>query len=72
MKELLIKFLEWMNEINSKEPMKLETDNEDIAMMFLVESKSCKTCKHNNPKTTYWCMACKYDTKSDDNNEAKL
>ena len=36
-KRLIIKFLEWTNKINAKSPMQLETDNDDIATMFLDE-----------------------------------
>ncbi len=32
---LLVDFLEWMNEITQQHPMMLETDNDDIAMMYL-------------------------------------
>jgi len=39
MKEILIKFLEWMNKTTMENPMQLETDNEDIAMMFLAENR---------------------------------
>ncbi len=35
MKALLTDFLDWMNEINSTNPMQLETDHDDIAMMYL-------------------------------------
>lgn len=34
-KDTLIKFLEWMNDVTLETPMRLETDNEDIALMFL-------------------------------------
>lgn len=33
--QLLIEFLDWMNQTASKNPMILETDHEDIAKMFL-------------------------------------
>ena len=33
----LMEFLTWMDKMNATEPMKLETDNDDIAMMFLDE-----------------------------------
>lgn len=36
-KELLIKFLDWYYKEGQKNPMRFETDNEDIAMMFLQE-----------------------------------
>jgi len=39
MKEILIKFLEWMNEVSRKQPMRLETDFDDIIMMFMEECK---------------------------------
>ena len=32
---LLVDFLEWMNEVTQQHPMVLETDNDDIAMMYL-------------------------------------
>lgn len=35
--KFLVEFLEWMNKINSETPMQLETDDDDIAMMFLEE-----------------------------------
>lgn len=38
MKEILVKFLEWMNEVNASTPMRLETDFEDIAEMFMEEN----------------------------------
>ena len=38
MKEILVKFLEWMNEINATDPMRLETDFEDIVEMFMEEN----------------------------------
>ena len=34
-KEKLIRFLEWMNKTTQETPMRLETNHEDIAMMFL-------------------------------------
>ncbi len=40
MEKTIIEFLEWMDKINSSEPMKLETDNKDLAKMFLAERKS--------------------------------
>lgn len=38
MKEALIIFLEWMNQTTIDNPMMLETDNDDIVMMFLSEN----------------------------------
>lgn len=32
---LLIRFQEWMNRVVQSNPMQLETDNDDVAMMFL-------------------------------------
>jgi hypothetical protein len=34
---LLMGFMEWMDEINETLPMQLETDNDDIVMMYLDE-----------------------------------
>ena len=34
-KQLLIKFLEWLYKTSEAEPMKLETDIDDIVDMFL-------------------------------------
>jgi len=35
----IVHFLEWMNKVTMETPMRLETDNEDIAAMYLSESK---------------------------------
>lgn len=48
MKKQLIHFLNWMNRKAADEPMSLETDHEDIAMMYLAEypikEGNCPTC----------------------------
>lgn len=36
---LLIRFQEWMNQVTQSNPMQLETDNDDVAMMFLEHEK---------------------------------
>lgn len=51
MKDMLIKFLEWMNEINRTDPMRLETDNDDIAMMFLAEQIGYKPTDYHSDRT---------------------
>lgn len=33
--DLLMKFLKWMDKVSREEPMRLETDNDDIVEMFL-------------------------------------
>jgi len=47
-KEQLIDFLEWMNETAEHNPMMLETDNEDIAQMYLssIQQISKEPCAH--------------------------
>lgn len=40
MKDTLVKFQRWMIEINRTDPMRLETDFEDVAEMFLEENES--------------------------------
>ena len=34
-REVLLAFLEWMNKVAETEPMKLETDDEDLVDMFM-------------------------------------
>jgi hypothetical protein len=41
-KQELIDFLEWMNKTAQENPMMLETDNDDIAQMYLAYLKSLK------------------------------
>ena len=36
--QTLIRFQEWMNEVSQHHPMRLETDNDDVAAMFLLEN----------------------------------
>ena len=38
-KQKLIKLLDWMDEILCNDPMRFETDNDDIVEMFLAEEK---------------------------------
>jgi gamma-glutamylcyclotransferase (GGCT)/AIG2-like uncharacterized protein YtfP len=36
---MLVDFLEWMNKVANEEPMQFETDNEDIAQMYLMHKR---------------------------------
>lgn len=47
--ELIIDFLEWMNEVVQNSPMRLETDNDDIAIMYLKEKNFLDTPKPLKP-----------------------
>jgi hypothetical protein len=38
-KEFIVSFLNWMNEVWATDPMRLETDPDDIAEMFVGEAK---------------------------------
>jgi len=38
-KQILLDFLEWMDKTAAENPMQLETDNEDIVLMYL---EGCK------------------------------
>lgn len=40
---LLVLFLDWMNEVANSDPMQFETDHDDIALMFLMELRRRKT-----------------------------
>jgi len=42
MKKIILDFLEWMDKIVKDHPMTLETDNEDVAEMFLSDYKKEK------------------------------
>jgi hypothetical protein len=35
-KNILCRFMKWMDKVNSEDPTKLETDNDDIIQMFLM------------------------------------
>ena len=37
-KEQLIGLLEWMNKVTAENPMRLETDNDDIVEQYLIET----------------------------------
>ena len=49
-KEELITFLDWMDDKTMKEPFSLETDNDDIAMMYIEEKEQKHTCIVNEPQ----------------------
>jgi hypothetical protein len=38
-KEFIVSFLYWLNKVSATDPMRLETDVDDIAEMFLGEAK---------------------------------
>ena len=37
-KDLIVSFLHWVNNVSATDPMRLETDNDDIAEMFLEQT----------------------------------
>ena len=37
---ILLDFLKWIQKVSKDEPMRLETDNDDIVMMFIEEYKN--------------------------------
>jgi hypothetical protein len=40
-KERMIGLLEWMNSVNQSDPMRLETDNDDIVEQYYNETYGC-------------------------------
>lgn len=50
MKEILTDFLDWMDEINNTNPMQLETDNDDIAMMYLDSGRAENLVRQGVPQ----------------------
>ena len=66
-KQEIIDFLEWMNQISQEDPMRLETDHEDIAMMYLESRGQDEECLHENgsmiTSNGTYCRDCGEDTE---------